>query len=292
MNSIAACGYYELICEEVSSQTPDFQQKLARFLAKLYQMPEDKSLGLMQEIKSNRNLIEEAVAEYPDGELLEEDWNAIKQGAKKVGAGVAKFAGRAMLGMAKLAGFNLIASTFGWNPYAFTIVANVIIGILGDTLIRKTGIRKAIKNAAVRVLTAAAFTLFMDIIGGGEYSDEISKGANSTPQASAENHGVMSKVGNFLHRKITGQDQEAFKPTTDIAYKQPMSPGAAVREYIPGMAKNPWDANGQLVDPQNASHVVTRPGAVGRFVGDQMDHLGTFGRKLLPHIQKGINRLG
>lgn len=292
MNGFGIDGYYEMICEDVSSQPADFQQKLARFLAKLYTMPEDKALGMMKEIKDNRNLIEETVQEYGTGEILEEDWNAIKDKAKKIGTGAAKFAGRAALGMAKLAGFNLIASFFGWNPYIFTTIANVVVGILSDTLIKKVGIKAAIKNAAKRVLTAAAFTLFMDFIGGGEYSDEVSKGANSTPEAASENHGFLSKAGNFLHKKLTGQDHEAFKPTSDIAYKQPMSPGAVVREYVPGLAKNPWDANGQLVDPQNASHIVTRPGAVGRFVGDQMDHLGTFGRKILPHLQKGINRLG
>lgn len=218
------------------------EKVIAWFLAKLYTMDKKDAEKTLQAAVDNK---EKLVKSLKDEGQLDESWSDVKKG-------VIKFTKSFALGTLKLGAFNVLAGLLGTSPYLVTILGNISIGIIQDTR-KGVGLKKTIRNVAKRALTAAAFTLFMQMIGGGGYEHATMTGNEDSDKDALE------KVGSALKRAFTGKQAS---PETTIEYEAPRNLGAAVREYIPSLAKNKY-LDGRIVDPKNVEHFISRDELAG-----------------------------
>lgn len=217
------------------------EKVIAWFLAKLYTMDENDAEKTLKAAVDNKNAL---VKSLKDEGQIDESWSDVKKG-------VIKFTKSFALGTLKLGAFNVLAGLLGTSPYLVTILGNISIGIIQDTK-KGVGLKKTIRNVAKRALTAAAFTLFMQMISGG-YEHATMTGNEDNDK------GALEKVGGALKRAITGKKAS---PETTIKYEAPRNLGAAIREYIPSLAKNKY-LDGRIVDPKNVEHFVSRDELAG-----------------------------
>lgn len=227
------------------------EKVVAWFLAKLYVMDEKDATKTLQDAADNRNAL--LAANNQQTESLDE-------GLKDVGKGLLKFTKALILGGLKLGAFNILAGVLGTSPYLVAIIGNISIGIIQD-LRKGKKLKQIIMNIAKRALTAAAFTLFLQMIGGGGYEHATITGNEDSDK------NALEKIGGFLKRTISGGEKS---PQTTIEYEAPKNLGAAIKEYIPGLAKNEY-INGRIVDPANAEHFVSRSELAGGAIMREWD---------------------
>jgi len=241
-----------------------FEKLVAWFLAKLYLMDEKDAEKTLQDAVSNKETLQKELAK--EGVELSESLDNIDEDLKSIAKGAGKLAKNVALGALKLGAFNMLAGALGASPYLVTVIGNIALGIIQDAR-NKKGLRKTIQNIAKRALTAAAFTLFMQMIGGGGYERATMTGNEDSDKSAIE------KIGAGIKRAITGKQAHA---DTTMEYEAPKNLGAAVREFIPWLAKNKY-VDGKILDPANPEHFVSRSelalGAAGREWGKIVEPL-------------------
>lgn len=231
----------EILTESIL--TEQIEKVIAWFLAKLYLMDDKDAEQTLNDAIANRNALLAANNQQTE---------SIDEGLKEVGKNVLKFTKPFIIGGLKMGAFNILAGLLGTSPYLVTILGNISIGIIQD-IRQGVGIKKTIMNIAKRALSAAAFTLFMQIISPGGYEHATITGNEDSDK------NALEKIGSLIKRTIAGK---AENPNTTIEYEAPKNLGAAIKEFIPGLAKNSY-VNGRIIDPKNAEHFVSRSELVG-----------------------------